>query len=922
MPRNEALCAPLALLWLTLALGACSGQEREARALQSAQQDIASGDLRTAAIELKSLLARNPDHTAARVLLGETHLAMNDPAGAVSEFERAVTLGAPRASVAMALARAHLMQRDYAAVLADMEAVADDDAAARTAVARLRGDAFIGLGRFEEARQAYASAVELDARDVAALRGLAGATYQVSGLEAALQVVDQALAVAPRDVRSWLTRARLHAKAGRLTETQALFETAYSMARESGSEDEQTLALAGVAEIQLTLGKSELAGKTLEQLTERAPNSGVARYLGARHAFLLGDYARARMLLEELLSYDPRNRQAQLLLGAVNYAQGNLEQADMYLASVLAAEPANAFARRLLADTRLRQARPDADLARLVPALTTSPGPSKVSIEELERDVAQHPGQSATKLDLATAYLTVGQPEKAVALLEGMEQTQSGPRRRELLLMAAHARHGDVRAAARVGEELAKRQTEDAVIATVVGGLMASLGELDEARMLFERARKLEATSPTPLVNLGRLELMQKNLGAAGNLFEEALRLSPRDTNAQLAMAALASARSDVTGATRWLERARADNPAAAQPRILLAEHFLSTGDVANARSLAEEAYAIAPENAATLNVLGVALARSGESEQALAQLREAARRAPDSAEYRFGVARGHLAAAQPEEALDAARASLELDPDYVPALALVAALAIEQRNVAEAERLLERLQQTAPQQPSTLLLEGDVAMLRRDFGRAAQAYAAAYRQRPSGEVAGRQYVALRQSRAPAPLQPLIDWVRRHPEDPQGHVRLAQAQQVSGMTQAALASYQAALEADGNNVIALNNAAWLCQQTGDTRALELATRAYDLAPKSTSVMDTYGWILLHSGQTERGLQLLRKANMQAPADNDIRYHLATALAESGNKTEARGLLEEALSSQGTFADRGPAQQLLDSLADGAPEPGA
>ncbi len=60
--------------------------------------------------------------------------------------------------------------------------------------------------------------------------------------------------------------------------------------------------------------------------------------------------------------------------------------------------------------------------------------------------------------------------------------------------------------------------------------------------------------------------------------------------------------------------------------------------------------------------------------------------------------------------------------------------------------------------------------------------------------------------------------------------------------------------------------------------------------------------------------------MQAPANNDIRYHLATALAKSGKKQEVRSLLSEALKSTGAFADR--SEQLFDSLANGARQPGA
>ena len=125
--------------------------------------------------------------------------------------------------------------------------------------------------------------------------------------------------------------------------------------------------------------------------------------------------------------------------------------------------------------------------------------------------------------------------------------------------------------------------------------------------------------------------------------------------------------------------------------------------------------------------------------------------------------------------------------------------------------------------------------------------------------------------------------------------------------------YQTVLETDPRNVVALNNLAWLYYQRGDERFLGLAKEAYDLMPQRPEVMDTYGWLLVESGQVERGLELINRAHEAAPANRDIGYHRAAALHRAGDRSRARRLLEDLLADGAAFSERDAAKALLDSL---------
>ena len=86
-----------------------------------------------------------------------------------------------------------------------------------------------------------------------------------------------------------------------------------------------------------------------------------------------------------------------------------------------------------------------------------------------------------------------------------------------------------------------------------------------------------------------------------------------------------------------------------------------------------------------------------------------------------------------------------------------------------------------------------------------------------------------------------------------------------------------------------------------------------LRPDNGAITDTLGWLLVQQGQLQRGLELLRKAAVQAPNTPAIRYHLAVALAKVGATQEARDTLAELVNSGQAFRDLPKAKQLLQQL---------
>ncbi|MCC6346620.1 MAG: tetratricopeptide repeat protein, partial [Nitrospirales bacterium] len=98
-------------------------------------------------------------------------------------------------------------------------------------------------------------------------------------------------------------------------------------------------------------------------------------------------------------------------------------------------------------------------------------------------------------------------------------------------------------------------------------------------------------------------------------------------------------------------------------------------------------------------------------------------------------------------------------------------------------------------------------------------------------------------------------------------------------------------------------------------ALQLAMKAYRIAPGSAEVMDTLGYILLKKGRTEEALKVLEKAASLLPGNPTVQYHTALALKERGDKGRAVEFLHRAVHT-GDFPEAVAARGLLAELRGG------
>jgi tetratricopeptide (TPR) repeat protein len=152
--------------------------------------------------------------------------------------------------------------------------------------------------------------------------------------------------------------------------------------------------------------------------------------------------------------------------------------------------------------------------------------------------------------------------------------------------------------------------------------------------------------------------------------------------------------------------------------------------------------------------------------------------------------------------------------------------------------------------------------------------------------------------------------------------------QISGRDEESAALYQRVLEIEPDNVIAINNLAWImCEVQGKPQqALELAQRGLEIAPNYYDLIDTRGVIYYRLGEFDKAVHDFNKCIELYPgvtsASIGTRFYLARALVKLGQKDKAIQYLNEALklnSKTGGLSktDLSEAQRLFSQLKEGS-----
>jgi putative PEP-CTERM system TPR-repeat lipoprotein len=916
--RGAILAAAAALL-----LAACEAESPD-RLVASAQQYLAAQDDRAAIIQLRNAVQQDPKHAQARFLLGRTLARTGDYATAEKELRRALEYGYPREQVHPALAEVLFRSGQAKLVVAELgdKQIADADGQARLKTSV--GFAQLAQGDLEAARVAFDAALAARPGDPAARGGLARLAAVRRDFAGAERQVDEILAQHPDTVEVLFLKADLLAAQGRVADAIPVLTRLVTV--DPRNAQGWTLLVANWIEA----GDYTQARGRLDAMAKAVPGDVRIQYLEALLAFRTDQPAKARDAVQQVLRVAPDHLPSLLLGGAVDYEMGNYALAEDRMRKVLARDPANPSARQVLVATLLRTGQAARAEDVLAPALRNAPddprllrlaGEVALSGNEIEKAVGYYDRAAAadradasTRARLATARLASGDVDRGIKDLEAAARLDPKQYQVDLALVAVLLSRNEYDKALAAAEGLRKKQPDNPLTYNVIGGVQRAKGDRGAARESFERALKLVPAYVPALRNLAALDLQEKRPDQARARFDAVLAREPANEGALLALAEFQGrAGQPPRDVVATLERAIAANPASVPARLSLINYQMQRRDPKAAVAAAQAALSALPQDPAVLDALGQAQLAAGENAQAVQTFSRLVNVAPQAPASHLRLAQAYAATREYEPGIQALRKALQLRPGLVEAeRPLVAMLAASGRQ-SEAINEARAVQRARPREAIGFALEGDALTSFKRHDEAPAAYREALKRQPSAALVIALYRAAAAAGKPAEgEQAAQSWMRQRPGAPEVPAFLAERDLQRGDFKGAARRYREVLNAQPDNVVALNNYAWSLQRLGDASALGYAERAYRLAPGNPAIADTYGWMLVGKGETRRGIEILSEAASRAPNAGEIRLHLARALLGAGDKGAARRELE-AVAKVGSDDQRAEAQGLLAQL---------
>ena len=913
----KCLCAG-ALLYATAAPAATTEGF-----VQEAESYLQSGEINAAMIQLKNALRQDPDNARARLLLGETYLKQGQGAAATKELSRARKLGTDVNEVLVPLGRALIMQGAHQKVLDDIQVPEDASAPLKAEILALHGQAELALGRLLQAREQFEKAYQSYPDSATVQLGLARIALVERDYERASPYVARALELAPKNVDAWLVKGEMARLQGDLAVAKDAFVQALAVAPDN------VLARLGRATVQIGLQEYDAAQEDVASVLGRYPQLPAANHLQAVLAYNNKDMVGTEQALQKVLSVAPGHLPSMLLLGASLYAQGKFEQARPPLERYLAAIPGHSPARKLLGAIQLRLGQPreaiavlevdveqsegDAQWLALLGSAYSQAGDADKATEWLEKAVAVTPDVAALRNQLAISHLRQGEAAQAVSELESAVDLGQDVLESDVLLIFAHLRNQELDEALHAAQALAEKLPDNPMPYNLLGAVYGAKRDFDTARIQFEKALSLSPDYHAAAINLARMDVSAGQFDQAEERLKKILDQDEGHLGAMLALAQLAIRQGRQEETQQWLERARDQNPTAVRPGLVLARFHWQRGDLLAAVGIARELQRAHPKNTQVLELLGSVRMAMGEYASATDNFQRAVDLQPQSPKLLLLLANAQAAAKRNDAAADSLDQALSLQSDYLPAQMALGRLKQRTGKPQEALEIARQIQQQHPQSAQGQLLEGDIHMGAKEYGEAVRSYAAGFEQKNTSELAIKLFQARWQGGEAGALDSLQRWITQSPGDLRVRQILAQAYLRQDQADAAIEQYQAVVEAQPENIVALNNLAWLYHTRKDAQAVDFAQRAYDLAPDKPEIADTLGWLLLEQGDPERGLELLQEAAGKAPHIPAIRYHRAVALAKNQRRDEARKELERLLRDHSSFAEEEDARSLLAQL---------
>lgn len=737
-----------------------------------------------------------------------------------------------------------------------------------------RGDRLLNEGDPVRASLEYKNALQMDAKNVPAIMGLARVHLAQNEYQRAYTDLKAAL-----EINRDLDEARIELASllimGKAPE-QALMELAQLKSPEARRSRVTLLKARGLAAM-------ERYPEAIETLSSMADGDG-SKEVQALLALALkktGAWDSMEAAVQGWRELDPVDTSSYLFLAQYAMERGERDRAARELKSMLEANPGDVERAVLRAQALERigftrdaelafEEIPDrVDVNRARADFWIRQGNRPKALAVLEKLVRSDPADIAATIQLAQVLVDEKQGKSAFQYLDHLlKRDLKKPERERVLLAKATllAGMGDWKEARHIGEAVLAENQGSTEGHMLLGRILLATQKYGEAEIHLNQAVANRPRDEEAQVLLARSQLINRKETLAGDTLRRALEAKPESNRLRMELVRTCVGRRDYEQAARILDGGLELQPDNIQILKVRGKLELMQGRPSKAMRYFQQIVELRPD-------LPMGYMEMGQLTMAQSRYDEAQRHFQSALERENGwqsavpaLIRVHLAKGEHKSALNLARDTVEGHSDSPLSHYFLAQVLEETGDPAGAEKSLLKAAALAPQWQEPYSALADLYGQQGRIAQVIEELEQSYKQQPSSPTL-------------MELAALYEFDQRYGD--------------------AIRIYRDLLEKTAESPILLNNLAFLYAESArdDTtlaQAGELANRALSMQPENPSFLDTAAWIAYRKGDQNAAWSYIQDALMMAPDNGVHNLHAAIILNERGMRDEAVGHLVRAM----------------------------
>ncbi len=854
-----------------------------------------------AIIEFKNAVKESPEDARARAFLGKSYLEVFNFEGAIKELERAKKLGYDNSQLVLPLATAFLAVNNYSSIIEEFHVSDEQALGVQARLHAIRASALIATGKQDDAYEELKTARSID-ESAQEVRLAWGRLEQGRGNTGAQRdwikpLLDKDGGVA----EAWSQLGEIELTDNHFSEAEKAFTRAIEI-RQYPNPD-----LARRALTRIELKKFDAAKEDIDTLKSLGLTGPIVQHADGVIAYYQERTSEAKTIFQQLVASHPNYAPPRFLLALIHFSEKDYTSANAHLNVFTTRHPEHGAAKFLHASTLIQLRQPEQAIQLTDELLNKNS--QDIRLYLLKGNALAQQGKLPEALDIfkdglrldpnnADIHyrigLILGQKPETLAQsemhLKRASELAPDASKAQLVLYLSYLRQKKFDQARQLANSFGDDQLNGQ---NLIGLSYLAEGKTERAIQEFERILQQNEGDSVTIQNLAKVYIDSDRLDEAKKLLSSAVQQKPGDIKLLNQLAMISERQGNSAEVLDWLKQSMENNPDELSPRLILALQYLRSNEASSAIQVLNGVNDAGKENARYLLLMSQAKLAMNEHAHSIRLLKTLLAKEPELVPANFLLALAYSKDNDLKRMRESLEKTVELAPAHFLANLYLARLDLLERRTEDFMVGVDRLVKIDAKNSDVRLLQAKKASLEKKYPAAIAILTELKKTSNHPEI----YLDLAENqrksgRLKDAIATLEKWTQSGGSDARISLLLAQSYMENLDYNQARSVYVKLEKELPDNIVVLNNLAWLMREEDVNAGIGYGNRALEIQPDNPLIMDTVAMLYLANQQPVQALELASKAASALPENVEIQVNYARALVSNGSVDKGRNLLNE------------------------------